>query len=203
MICRKLNSEARRTLPEGFSLRTLRPEELPLWKAFPFDSEAEAEANAADMTQYYDLVYRPQEDVFYRSCLVVTDERDAPVATAFLWKAYGTITTLHWVKVKKSCEGLGIGRALLSAVLTQAGERDFPIYLHTHPACHRAIGLYLDFGFRFLREPDHIGYRSNDIEEALPYLKSHLTPKAYAAIAFDSAQESFLQAVRQTQYSQF
>ena len=63
------------------------------------------------------------------------------MGTCFLWKAYGKITTLHWLKVLPQLEGLGLGRGLLSQVLAQAGPEDFPIYLHTHPSCFRAVHL--------------------------------------------------------------
>ena len=51
-------------------------------------------------------------------------------------------------------EGKGLGRALLTEILKNAG---LPIYLHTQPTPARAIKLYSDFGFKLTTDPI-IGY---------------------------------------------
>ena len=64
------------------------------------------------------------------ACLPV-QKRDLPVGTCFLWKAYGKLDTLHWLKVKPEYEGKGIGRALIARVLQEKGLGSrFPAY---HP----------------------------------------------------------------------
>ncbi|MGI6372088.1 MAG: GNAT family N-acetyltransferase [Caldicoprobacterales bacterium] len=75
-----------------------------------------------------------KEDLFFEKCLFVCDNKDIPVGTCFAWKAYDRITTIHWFKVIKEYEGLGIGRALLSIVMQSIPKEEYPVFLHTQPA---------------------------------------------------------------------
>ena len=90
-------------------------------------------------------------------------------------------------------EGLGLGRGLLSQVLAQAGPEDFPIYLHTHPSCFRAVHLYGEFGFRLLRGPA-VGGRSNDLEKSLPYLEQAMPREYFQQLKFADTPQALLQA---------
>ena len=166
MMCESLRREAFAPLPAGYSVRLCREDELETWMAL----NAESPESFPFLQDYYQRVYQNQGELFFEKCLFVCDSQDTPVGTCFLWKAYGKITTLHWLKVLPQLEGLGLGRGLLSQVLAQAGPEDFPIYLHTHPSCFRAVHLYGEFGFRLLRGPA-VGGRFNDLEKSLPYLE--------------------------------
>ena len=42
MMCPKLNRGALIPLPHGYHVRSCRKDELPIWKAFPFDNPTEA-----------------------------------------------------------------------------------------------------------------------------------------------------------------
>lgn len=200
MMCKKLKSEALTELPEGFTFRFCRQDELDVWKMMHYDQEPDK--HLADMTEYFEKVYEPQEEVFWKRCLFVCDRNDQPVGTCFAWKAYGQVMTIHWFKVKKEFEGLGIGRALLSKVMREIAETEFPVFLHTHPACTRAIKLYTDFGFSLLTE-EQIGYRVNNLQEALPYLKQELLPEVFSSLSYCTAPEYFLQAAMSDAFSQF
>lgn len=189
MMCDRVNPAAFSDLPAGTRLRDLRPDELDIWLEFPFDSKKEAEENRADMEAYYNRVYAPCEAAFYRACKVICDEADAPLATAFLWKSYeGRLHTLHWLKTRKDKEGRGLGKALLTLLLKDLKDSDYPLFLHTHPQCVAAISLYTDFGFDLLRGPA-IGGRSNDLEEGLTYLKSEMRQDKFARLRFRDAPE--------------
>ena len=113
----------------------------------------------------------------------------------FLWKAYGKITTLHWLKVLPQLEGHGLGRGLLSHVLSEAAPEEYPIYLHTHPHCWRAIHLYGEFGFRLLRGPK-VGGRSNDLEKSLPYLRRAMPQEFFQRLQFAEAPQELLDAAK-------
>ena len=78
-------------------------------------------------------------------------------------------------------------------MLAQAGPEDFPIYLHTHPSCFRAVHLYGEFGFRLLRGPA-VGGRSNDLEKSLPYLEQAMPREYFQQLAFADAPQALLQA---------
>lgn len=129
MMCESLRREAFAPLPAGYSVRLCREDELETWMAL----NAESPESLPFLQDYYQRVYQNKGKLFFEKCLFVCDSQDAPVGTCFLWKAYGKITTLHWLKVLPQLEGLGLGRGLLSQVLAQAGPEDFP-HLPAHPS---------------------------------------------------------------------
>ena len=189
MMCESLRREAFAPLPAGYSVRLCREDELETWMAL----NAGSPESFPFLQDYYQRVYQNKGKLFFEKCLFVCDSQDTPVGTCFLWKAYGKITTLHWLKVLPQLEGLGLGRGLLSQVLAQAGPEDFPIYLHTHPSCFRAVHLYGEFGFRLLRGPA-VGGRSNDLEKSLPYLEQAMPREYFQQLAFADAPQALLQA---------
>ncbi|MBQ7930502.1 MAG: GNAT family N-acetyltransferase [Clostridia bacterium] len=202
MMCPQLNEDALRELPEGYHIRNCRKEELDLWKTIHFDNPSDAEEQFPYMTEYFRKVYEPAGSEFWKRCVFLCDADDVPVGTCFAWKAYGCITTIHWYKIRKDCEGRGLGRVLLSQVMRSIPPEDYPVYLHTHPGCFRAIKLYTDFGFVILRDTE-VGFRKNDREASLPYLRKKMPVSVYESLRFADAPEKFLAAVKTTEFSQF
>lgn len=202
MMCPRLNEAALSEIPGGYHIRTCRRDELDLWKTIHFDDENVAREQYSYMTRYFENVYQPSGDEFWNRCLFLCGADDRPVGTCFAWKAYGCVTTIHWYKVRKECEGKGLGRALLSEVMRKLEPSDYPVFLHTHPGCFRAIKLYTDFGFALLRDPV-VGFRTNDLEASLPYLREMMPAAEYDALMFASAPENFLDAAKTFEISQF
>lgn len=202
MMCRELNRSALSSLSEEYRVRNCRRDELDIWKAFPFDDEATAQEYKGYMTEYFENVYKNNENLFYQRCLFVCDKNDTPIGTCFAWPAYGEITTIHWYKVKKCYEGLGIGRALLSNVMSNIEDKDYPVFLHTQPESYRAIKLYSDFGFALLTDPI-IGHRRNDLEECLPILQKVMPKGDFEKLQFAKAPDYFLDAVKSSKISEF
>lgn len=202
MICEDLDRSALTELPAGYHIRNCRKDELAFWKAMPFDDPAEATQYDGFMTEFFDRVYAPAGDLFFETCRFVCDSNDHPIATAFIWKAYNAIHTFHWLKVLKPHEGKGIGRALVSRVMIELKEQDFPVYLHTHPSSFRAVKLYSDFGFKLLTDPV-IGRRKNDLEESWPILEKHLPPACFGRLVRTTAPKSFLATLASAHDDQF
>lgn len=200
MMCRDVNASAFSELPEGFFFDLCRRDELELWKAMHFDEPDEAAMEY--MTGYFERVYKTDETEFFRRCLFVRNAAGEPVATCFLWRAWGRITTLHWLKVKKGYEGRGIGRALLTRVLGVGRKDSLPVFLHTQPSSFRAIKLYTDFGFSLLTD-GHVGARENNLGECLPILKEFMPEQAFAALRFASAPELLLEAAGASETNEF
>nr|WP_296464171.1 GNAT family N-acetyltransferase [uncultured Acetatifactor sp.] len=203
MMCEKVNQNAFSELPLGYKIRLCRKDELSIWKAFPFDSDKEAREYESFMTEYFNKVYAPKGNLFFEKCTFVTEEQtDKPVATCFAWKSYECITTIHWLKTLKKYENKGIGRSLLSVIMSKLEPKDYPIYLHTQPESFLAIKLYSDFGFCLLNNPQ-VGTRTNDLETSLPYLKDKMTETAYRNLRFTTAPKEFLQAVNKSEFAEF
>lgn len=201
MMCQKPNPDAAAPLPKGITLRPCRKEELDLWKAIHFDDEETARAQQGYMTQFFQQVYAPKGDLFFDACLFACNERDEPVGTGFLWRAYDAFWSLHWFKVKKEYEGRGIGRGLLTALLFSP-QAEYPIFLHTQPGSFRAIKLYTDFGFSLLTGCP-VGMRLNDLRASLPALKAWMTPEAFANLRFAPAPPDFLAAAASREVNEF
>ena len=202
MMCTQVNRGAFAPVPAGYSIRTLRKGELEQWKAFPFDTvEGDTTAYTDTMTEYFQNVYAPQEEEFFRRCLVLCDAEDRPLGTCFAWKAYGEVWTIHWFKVYKHSEGRGLGRALLTAVMQTIPDDGYPVYLHTQPGSFRAIGLYTDFGFSLLTD-DAVGHRANGLQESLPYLQ-HFMGERFQTLRFEQSDGSFSEIAARSAISEF
>lgn len=202
MMCDRLNENALSDLPNGYHIRNCRPDELELWMEFPFDNE-EDKINYKDfMKNYYNNVYKKQEDEFYKRCLFICDENDKPITTCFIWKAYGRINTMHWFKTLKEYENKGLGRPLLSYIMKPLNDNDYPIYLHTQPGSFRAIGLYSDFGFKIVTNKT-IGYKNNDYEECLPILKEFMRKDKFDKLEFVLAPKEFDESAKTSKIDEF
>lgn len=202
MMCSRLNEAALSDVPDGFHIRLCRREELDIWKTIHFDTEDAAREQKPYMTRYFETVYEPSGGEFWSRCLFLCDADDTPIGTCFAWRAYGKVMTIHWYKVKREYEGMGLGRSLLSYVMRTISQSDYPVFLHTHPGCLRAIKLYTDFGFALL-EDERVGYRTNDLNVSLPYLRANMPPNAYAALTFAHAPNQFLEAAKLSEFSEF
>ena len=202
MMCEALNPAALRDIPEGYTIRTCRPDELDIWKGFPFDAEADRVACSNFMSTYFDQVYGPHGSKFYDVCLFLCDMDNRPVATCFAWKAYGCFTTIHWFKVRKELEDRGLGRAMLSEGMRCIAPEDYPVYLHTQAGSYRAIHLYRDFGFSILTDPI-IGTRNNQFDQSVPYLQCAMGEERFTRLRFTCSDGRFSNAAVQHSIIEF
>jgi GNAT superfamily N-acetyltransferase len=202
MMCSSLNKSAVRGMPEGFYVRNCKQTELEIWKAIHFDDSNTARKYHEFMTGYFKEVYADAGDMFFKKCLFVCDKSNRPVGTCFIWRAYSKINTLHWFKVVREYEGKGIGRALLSVVMLELKEEDYPVYLHTQPSSFRAIKLYSDFGFSLLSDPV-IGNRHNDLDGSLRLLERYMPREDFMKLQITRAPKNFLDAVSSSNINQF
>ncbi|WP_244951544.1 GNAT family N-acetyltransferase [Sutcliffiella horikoshii] len=147
------------------------------------------------MMEFFKTVYGGNEKLFFTNTLFVCDEQDRPVATCLLWKAYNKFQTIHWFKVQKSHEGKGIGRALLSIIMKEVPNNEYPVYLHTQPGSYRAIKLYSDFGFHLLTDKT-IGTRQNDLVECLPILEKWMPSADYNNLKTTEAPLNFKESLK-------
>ena len=188
MVMREQNLATPCELPPGYRFRRIKPNEIGVWKRMQFDDDETALRLSPYLDEWFKRVYAPKRELFYERVWFVRDRGERPVATCFVWEAYGTLASVHWFKVIKKYEGLGIGRALLAKALGE--NKKYPVYLHTQPGSFRAIKLYSDFGFKLIRG-ELPGPRPNGLEEGLPYLKEAMPEKFYAGLKFEDASDEF------------
>jgi len=194
MMCERLNVDACSILPDGYTFRQVRRDELEIWKRTIVDVQY-----VDYVTEYYDNIYAAKADEFFRRCIFVCDGNDKPVASCMLWRAYGQIETLGWLRVLPEYEKMGIGRALISEILKAA---EIPVYLHTQLTSICAVKLYSDFGFALVTDPV-IGYRKNYLQESLPYMQKILPKADYHNLRFVQADEALLKAALSSKTSEF
>lgn len=198
MMCPERRAETCAPFPDSFFIRKLKGADLPEWMAMPFDDPRDDTAHRPYMEEFVTRVYGPDLERFYDQTTVVEqDGRMVGVCTR--WKAYGKIDTVQWLKVKPEYEGIGLGRALMSRLLEHA---EFPVYLHTQPESFRAIGLYADMGFLLL-EGERFGERVNHLDEGMPYLREHMTPRAFRKLKTGPAPASFLDLMAEAKTTDF
>jgi len=205
MMCEKPNTAAFRELPSQFHFRLCRRDELEIWKQMLFDFELTPEQRSEYMqmmTDYFNKYYAAQADLFFAKCLFACNADDMPVGRCFIWKSYGKLNTIQWYKVLKSYENQGIGRALLTAVMKDLTEEDYPVYLHTHPSSFRAMKLYSDFGFALLSDPV-IGFRNNDLDECMPILEKYMPEKDFKNLRVVKAPQFLLDVAASTSEMDF
>ena len=202
MMCERLNQYALTDLNPDYYFRNCRPDELALWKAFPFDSDTVPVEYEGLMNQIVNDSYSRDMDTFFQNTLFVCNKEGTPVATCSYWKAYGKINTIHWLKTRKAYEGKGIGRAVLSAIMRRFESKDYPIYLHTQPGSFRAIKLYSDFGFQLLRS-GQLGTRRNELEKCLPILQEVMSKKDFKSLKITDTPDDLIKLLESETTIQF
>ncbi len=164
-------------LPDGFSMRAMRPEEIGLWTDIQRDAEQFIED--IDDELFMDEFGDDLEAMRWR-CFLLVDADGVALGTISAWYSrdfkgqdYGRI---HWFAVRPAYQGRGLGRAALSHAMERLAEWHERAWLATSTGRLAAIKLYLDFGFVPDLEPD--GAR-----EAWRDVASHLDHPALKGIA--------------------
>lgn len=149
-------------MPEGFGLRPIRADEGEAWVEIIRASEQffEVKDELWERQFGFDL---PEA---LRRVFFVTDETGLAVATAAAWygaeewgREWGRV---HWVAVRPSHQGRGLGRTVLVHSLQLLAERGHDrAYLATSTARIPALNLYLNTGFlpHVATEADRVAWR--------------------------------------------
>ena len=162
-------------LPACFSFRLFRPGDEKQWARLEWSvDEFPSQKQALD---YFCGQYLPKSFLLAQRCWFVWDERkNQAAATATAWfdkiGKDGRTASLHWVSVDPAYQGKGLGKAVTVRALQTLAEKEQGkyIYLHTQTWSHKAVGLYLSLGFRFVKEGGFAQY-PNDYPAYLPILK--------------------------------
>jgi GNAT superfamily N-acetyltransferase len=134
--------------PDGFGIRTMRPDEAGLWA----DVQRDAEPFMDDITEgLFYAEFGTDLPATTRRCFFIVNERGAAVGTISAWydrdykgRDYGRI---HWVAVRPAFQRLGLAKAGLSHAMRCLARWHERAYLSTQTRRLPAIRLYLDFGF--------------------------------------------------------
>ena len=158
-------------LPDGFSIISYQSGYEKEWAKLEyaigdFDSVAEAEKYFTET--YLQKLERSSEILF-----VSNSEHDI-VGSCIAWQdkqGMNTISSLHWLVVDERYQGIGLGRALATAVMNIYAEHEaLPVYIHTQPWSWKAILLYISLGFT-LQKTDTFSHYENEYEKAMMELR--------------------------------
>jgi GNAT superfamily N-acetyltransferase len=135
-------------VPAGFSIRWYQPGDEPHWLQIQLLADR---FNKFSSTTFFEVFGDNQTELARRMCFLL-DAKKNPVGTATAWfdnnfegQLYGRI---HWVAIIPSLQGIGAGKALVSAICTRLiGLGHQRAYLRTSTGRLPAINLYLKFGF--------------------------------------------------------
>ncbi len=110
-----------------------------------------------------ELANLPGDYVHPTGCLLLAVYKEQPVGCVGLRKLSDEACEMKRLYVKPSFRGLGIGRALVEAVIEEARKIDYNyMRLDTVPSMEAASALYTSVGFKKASE-----YRYNPIEDAV------------------------------------
>ena len=136
--------------PQGYGIRLLTGDDIGLWTDIERDAEPFIQIRD---TTFMDAFGDDLEAVRWR-CHIITNPKGLGIGTISAWydhdfrgQDYGRI---HWVALRPSCQGIGLGKAALSYALKQLAQWHDRCYLVTQAERTVAVHLYLQFGF----EPD-------------------------------------------------
>jgi ribosomal protein S18 acetylase RimI-like enzyme len=168
-------------LPEGFTFVPFTDGSEADWARIEasvgeFDSTSEALA-------YFNNKYLSYPGEVERRTTFIQTSDFKKVATVTSWWNYTgerRDPTLEWIAVMPEYQGIGLGKAVtfagLERMLLIEGDRD--IFLHTQTWSYKAIGIYLQAGFEFMRD-NSFGEYANDYDKALPYIEDRINAELF------------------------
>ena len=172
-------SPRRVELPDGFSIISYQHGYEKEWAKLEyaigdFDSLEEAE-------KYFVETYLQNSELF-RNILFLLNREHEIVGSCIAWQdiqGENSASSLHWLVVQEQYQGIGLGRALGTAVMNIYAERGaLPVYIHTQPWSWKAILLYLSLGFR-LQKTDTFSHYVNEYGKAMSELGKIVPEEQY------------------------
>ena len=166
-------------LPDGFSIVSYHPGYEKEWAKLEyaigdFDSVTEAE-------KYFAETYLQKPELFPNILFIKNRESDI-VGSCIAWQdrqGINSVSSIHWLVVDERYQGIGLGRALCTAVMNiYAKRRGLPVYIHTQPWSWKAILLYISLGFK-LQKTDTFSHYENEYEKAMMELRKIVTAEQY------------------------
>ncbi|MBD3239340.1 MAG: GNAT family N-acetyltransferase, partial [Chitinivibrionales bacterium] len=169
MIRTHLRGIPREPFPQGYGARPMRREDIALWTDIQRD--AEQYLTIGD-SLFLDQFGEDLHAIGHR-CFIITDERQRGVGTISAWRDRnwrgGDWGRIHWVAVRPSCQGKGVGKAALSFAMRELAKYHARAFLDTDIRRVAAVKLYLDFGF----EPDLSVPHAHTVWSALAQTLKH------------------------------
>ena len=173
-------------LPDGFSIVSYRDGYEKEWAKLEYaigDFGSTTEAEKYCTGKY---LQNPQ---LFPDILFALNRDHGVVGSCIAWqdmRGKNSVSSLHWLVVDKQYQGIGLGRALATAVMNIYSEREaLPVYIHTQPWSWKAILLYLSLGFK-LQKTDTFSHYENEYEKAMIELRKIVPKGQYELLLLSS-----------------
>jgi GNAT superfamily N-acetyltransferase len=147
MVRPHMNDIPQALFPEGYGIRPMTTDDIGLWT----DIQRDAEPYLQITPRIFRDEFGDDLEALERRCFIVTDPRGLGIGTVSAWyhrdfrgQDYGRI---HWVAIRPSCQGKGLGKAALAYAMRRLAQWHERCYLVTSTERLQAIRMYLDFGF--------------------------------------------------------
>ncbi|MEI8243852.1 MAG: GNAT family N-acetyltransferase, partial [bacterium] len=164
-------------MPAGYGIRPMTVDDIGLWT----DIWRDVEPNQTITDRLFRDEFGDDLGAVPRRCFIVTDSRGLAVGTISAWYIrdfHGRdVGRIHWVAVRPSCQGKGLGKAMMTHALNRLAAWHDCSCLYTATERAGAIALYLSFGF----EPD---MRPANAQSAWAGLNERLNHPAVGSMIF-------------------
>jgi len=163
------------SLPTGFSYSGYTEGAELDWAAI--ETSAGEFPTTVEALEHFAKEFSPFARLLPQRMLFIQNNQAERVATITNWwkqSASGRVAALHWVAVKDSYQGLGLGKALVAESLRRLVELEgaCEVCLSTQTWSHRAVNIYLRAGFEFMTGGTLNG-AENTTRKALQIMTEH------------------------------
>ncbi len=129
--------------------------------------------------EYFKENYKLHVEELERRCFFIEDAKGKKIATLTIWWEYigaRRFPWVSWVAVMPEHQGKGLGKALVSKGMEMCLEieGDSDVYLKTQTPSYKAVNIYKEQGFDFVKEKTNSGWDIEDYDKMMSVLKEHL-----------------------------
>lgn len=166
-------------LPDGYSIVSYRHRLEKEWARLEF---AIGDFGSLEEAELYFAETYLQNPYMFSRILFAVDKDNNVAGSCIAWqdlKGESKASSLHWLVVDEKYQGIGLGRALSTAVMNIYVEHEaLPVYIHTQPWSWKAILLYLSLGFK-LQKTDTFSHYENEYDKAMTELRKVVSEEQY------------------------
>ena len=166
-------------LPDGYSIVSYRHGLEKEWARLEF---AIGDFGSLEEAELYFAETYLQNPYMFSRILFAVDKDNNVAGSCIAWqdpKGESKASSLHWLVVDEKYQGIGLGRALSTAVMNIYAEHEaLPVYIHTQPWSWKAILLYLSLGFK-LQKTDTFSHYENEYDKAMTELRKVVSEEQY------------------------
>ncbi len=164
-------------LPQGYTMVLYQGGDEKSWAKIEHSVQEFKTQKAAG--EYFKDNYQLFTEELERRCIFFEDNEGKKIATFTIWWEYigkRRYPWVSWVAVMPEHQGLGLGKALVSKgmelCLEIEGEHD--VYLKTQTPSYKAVNIYREQGFDFVKEKTNTGWDIEDYDKMISIIKGHL-----------------------------